>query len=138
MLDTEPTDNVTVTLESSDTTEGVVSPSSLTFAPTDWNVAQTVTVAGVNDDIDDGDVAYSIVTAISSADPKYGTLDPADISLINADDADTAGITVLPTSLQIEEGAQDVFAVVLKASQRQTSPLRLPGAILLPAAHCQR
>jgi hypothetical protein len=37
---------VTIALTSSDTTEGTVSPASLTFTPGNWNVAQTVTVTG--------------------------------------------------------------------------------------------
>ena len=39
-------------------TEGTV-PASVTFTTANWNTAQTVTVTGVNDDLDDGDVAYT-------------------------------------------------------------------------------
>ena len=45
------------------TTEGTVSPATLTFTPANWNTAQTVTVTGVDDAVDDGDIAYTIVTA---------------------------------------------------------------------------
>ena len=44
---------------SSDATEGTVSPAALTFTAANWNTAQTVTVTGVNDFLDDGDMAYS-------------------------------------------------------------------------------
>ena len=37
-------------------------PASLTFTAANWNVAQTVTVTGVDDALDDGDIAYTIVT----------------------------------------------------------------------------
>ena len=50
-------------LSSSDTTEGTVGPASLTFTTANWNMAQTVTVTGVDDAVVDGDVAYTIVTA---------------------------------------------------------------------------
>ena len=41
----------------------------LTFTTANWNVAQTVTVTGVDDSLDDGDVAYTILTApATSAD----------------------------------------------------------------------
>ena len=63
VLNTQPTADVTIALSSSDTTEGTVSPASLTFTTANWNVAQTVTVTGVNDAVVDGDVAYTIVTA---------------------------------------------------------------------------
>ena len=62
VLTTQPTADVTIGLSSSDTTEGTVVPASLTFTTANWNVAQTVTVTGVDDALDDGDVAYTIVT----------------------------------------------------------------------------
>ena len=72
MLTTQPTADVTIALSSSDTTEGTVVPASLTFTSANWNVAQTVTVTGVDDVLDDGDVAYTIVTAAAiSADANY-------------------------------------------------------------------
>lgn len=86
-LSTQPTANVTVALSSSDTTEGTVSSSSLTFTPANWNITQTVTVNGVNDTAIDGDLAYTIVLAAAvSSDPDYQGLDPADVSLVNVDD----------------------------------------------------
>ena len=49
VLNTQPTADVTIALSSSDTTEGTVGPASLTFTTANWNVAQTVTVTGVDD-----------------------------------------------------------------------------------------
>ena len=60
VLNAQPTADVTIGLSSSDTTEGTVAPASLTFTTGNWNVAQTVTVTGVDDALDDGDVAYTI------------------------------------------------------------------------------
>ena len=77
VLDTQPTANVTVGLSSNDLTEGTVAPASVTFTTVNWNVAQTVTVTGVDDAVDDGDIAYSIVTAAAvSADLTYNGLQP--------------------------------------------------------------
>jgi len=53
-LNSEPTGDVSIGLSSSDTTEGTISTASLTFTAGNWNVPQTVTVTGVNDDVDDG------------------------------------------------------------------------------------
>ena len=51
-----------------------MAPAALTFTAGDWNTAQTVTVTGVNDDLDDGDIAYSVVTAAAtSGDANYDT-----------------------------------------------------------------
>jgi len=83
-LDSEPTADVTIGLTSGDTTEGTVSPVSLTFTSGSWNTAQTVTITGVADTIGDGNVAYSIVTAEAvSSDPNYDGLNAADVSVIN-------------------------------------------------------
>ena len=86
VLNTQPTANVTIGLSSSDTTEGTVSPASLTFTTANWNTAQTVTVTGVDDAVDDGNQPYTIVTAAaSSSDAGYNGLNPADVSVTNTD-----------------------------------------------------
>src|SRR6185295_11844680 len=53
VLNSQPTANVTIAISSSKTTEGTVSPATLTFTPTNYKSAQTVTVTGVNDDVAD-------------------------------------------------------------------------------------
>ena len=53
-----------------------------------------MTVSGVDDAVDDGDVAYTIVTAAAiSTDANYNGLNAADVTVTNTDN-DTAGITV--------------------------------------------
>ena len=87
VLDTLPTDDVTIDLSSSDESEGTVSPISLTFTSSNGTTAQTVTVTGVNDGDVDGDIAYTIVTAAAgSDDTDYSGTDPADVSVSNTDD----------------------------------------------------
>ena len=115
VLNSPPAADVTFTLSSNDLTEGTISTGSLTFTPANWYIAQTVSVTGVNDNVDDGDVAFTITTnAASSADGNYNGLDPSDVSVTNTDD-DTAGITVTPTSglTTTEAGGTDTFTVVL-------------------------
>ena len=58
-LSAPPTADVVISIASSDTTEGLPSASSLTFTPANWNVPQMVQVAGVDDAVVDGDVAYT-------------------------------------------------------------------------------
>ena len=55
VLRSQPTADVSVGISSSDVTEGTVAPSSVTFTGGNWNVAQTITVTGVDDAIADGD-----------------------------------------------------------------------------------
>jgi hypothetical protein len=98
VLTSEPTADVVIPVASSDTTEGTVSAASLTFTAADWNVPQTVTVTGVDDLVDDGDIAYSVVAGCAaSSDPIYAAIDPADVAVTNADN-DAAGITVTPVA----------------------------------------
>jgi hypothetical protein len=93
-LNTEPIADVTISVNSGDVTEGSVSTSLLTFTPANWNVPQTVTATGVNDAVDDGNVAWTVILgAAVSSDAAYNGIDPADVTLSNTDD-DTAGITV--------------------------------------------
>ena len=69
VLATQPAANVTLNLSSSNTSEGTVSPASLTFTTANWNVPQTVTVTGVNDD-QPGSSPYQVVFAPAvSTDP---------------------------------------------------------------------
>jgi hypothetical protein len=89
--------DVTIALTSSDTTEGTVSPASLTFTSVNWQTAQTVTVTGVDDQIVDGRSTYTIVTAATSGDPSYQGIVVADVTVSNTDN-DVAGVTVTPTS----------------------------------------
>ena len=49
VLTSQPTADVTIALSSSGSTEGTVSAAPLTFTTVNWNVAQTVTVTGVDD-----------------------------------------------------------------------------------------
>jgi hypothetical protein len=114
-LDTLPTAVVTIALSSSDTTEGTVSPASLTFTPANGTTPQPVTVTGVDDVVDDGNVGYTIVTAAAvSADPAYDGRAAADVSVTNQDD-DAAGITVAPTAglVTTEAGGTATFTVRL-------------------------
>ena len=49
-------------------------------------MAQTVTVTGVDDALDDGDVAYTIVTAAAtSTDVTYNGVNAADVAVTNTD-----------------------------------------------------
>ena len=73
-------------------------PASLTFTTANWNVAQTVTVTGVDDAVDDGDVAYTIVDG--AGDEHRPDLQRRRCRRRRGDqyDNDAAGITVTPTA----------------------------------------
>ncbi|WJZ48263.1 baseplate hub subunit and tail lysozyme [Synechococcus phage DSL-LC02] len=68
---TKPKFNVNVNLTSSNTGEGILDVSQLTFTSSNWNEKQTVTVVGVNDSIIDGNVNYKVKAVSSSKDTLY-------------------------------------------------------------------
>lgn len=121
VLCSRPTAEVVIGLSSSNTDEGTVSPSSLSFTPENWDKPQTITVAGGRDD----DVAelsqlYFIVTAPAvSADARYNGLDAADVPVVNFD-SDDPGITVVATGglMTTEAGGTATFAVTLNSKPK--------------------
>src|SRR5262249_33066397 len=84
-LTSQPLANVTCTLFSSDPTEGAVSPTTITFTPTNWGL-RNVTVLGLDDTIKDGAVPFAITTnPCTSSDPAYNGQNPRDVNAINLD-----------------------------------------------------
>jgi hypothetical protein len=116
VLNSQPTDDVTINLSSSDTTEGTISPSSTTFTTANWSAPQTVTVTGVDDVLVDGNQPFFIITDPAvSFDTSYNGLDAANVSVTNSDD-DMPGITIGEISSNTTEaGGQSTFTIVLNS-----------------------
>ncbi|MCA1993586.1 MAG: DUF4114 domain-containing protein, partial [Coleofasciculus sp. S288] len=93
LLNSQPTADVILDISSDNTAEGIVSPSALTFTSANWNTLQTVTVTGVDDTIDEGDIPYNITATVSSTDPNYNTLNPVTVAVINTDN-DGPGVII--------------------------------------------
>lgn len=114
-LNSKPTQKVSITLSSSNPNEGNIDSTSVTFTPDAWNVVKTITITGVNDDVDDGNIPYTINTSnASSTDSKYSGMNVPDVSVLNMDN-DDAGVTIdrytgLETS---EKGKTDNFGIKL-------------------------
>jgi predicted outer membrane repeat protein len=124
-LISQPSADVTLGLTSNNTLEGTLSNSSLTFTSGNWNVEQIVTITGVDDDFDDGDVAYKIITAPAiSADSDYNNRETPDIDVINIDN-ETAGFSIVPISdaSTTETGGTTSFKV--KLNSRPTADVTL-------------
>src|SRR5205085_315837 len=128
VLDAQPTADVTIPVASADATEGTAAPASDTVTAAGRNVPQTITVTGANDDLDDGDIAYTITTAPAvSSDGNYAGMDAADVDATNTDD-DASGITVAPTAglVTSEAGGTATFTIVLDAEP--TADVTIPVA----------
>ncbi|MEK7607948.1 MAG: peptidoglycan-binding domain-containing protein [Patescibacteria group bacterium] len=88
VLTSVPGTDVIFPVTSSNWNEGTTSPiTRLVFTVANWNTPQTVTVTGINDVIDDGDVAYTVIIGPSfSNDANWNNLAAKSVSLINTDD----------------------------------------------------
>nr|WP_199248964.1 Calx-beta domain-containing protein [[Phormidium] sp. ETS-05] len=115
-LTSQPTANVAINLNSSNTAEGTIDKNSLTFTATNWNTPQTVTITGVDDLVDDGNIAYNIITAATtSTDAKYNGINADDVAVSNTDN-DIAGVTITQTggNTQLTEGSiTDTYTIAL-------------------------
>ena len=112
---TRPTAAVTVAVTSRDTGEGTVEPSSLTFSTSSWSTAQTVTVTGVQDPVDDGDVTWQVRLDPSSVDSDYNAVTNVDVDVTTTDDDGPPGVTLaLDPSSIAESGAGNVATVTAR------------------------
>ncbi len=85
-LNSQPFADVTIPMLSNNPAEGLLSTTSLTFTSANWNIAQRVTVTGLQDFYNDGDQAYSVqFQPALSADPNYNALSVSDLVLTNLD-----------------------------------------------------
>jgi|GEM_PF-1534724 len=113
--------SVTIPLTVSDPSEASLASSSLVIAAADWDADDNcVTITGEDDDIDDGDIQYTIQTgnptAADTVWDELGADDIADPVFTNVDD-DTAAITITEsdgTTTVTEGGNTDIIDVVLE------------------------
>jgi hypothetical protein len=115
-LSNAPSADVSVAVSSS-SPEGSASPATVTFTPADWSTPHVVTVTGVDDFVDDGEVVYAIRTApAASADVRYAGIDAPDVEVTSLDD-DVPGLATAPDSglVTTEAGGTATFQVSLSS-----------------------
>ncbi len=101
--------NVTVAIAKSGSDDVTISPTSLTFTPSNWRSTRSVTVSAAEDDDGADDNANLRLTA-SGAD--YAGI--VDNVRVEVDDDDPKGLTLAPESLSVTEGSAKNFTVALK------------------------
>ena len=126
VLDTVPSASVVIAIESVGTAAVTVSPASLRFTTTNWNTAQTVTVTGVDDNVDQGNRSVTITHTATSGDTNYNGISIAPVTATVVDGAPPAPatmptITITGGPSPITEGAAAVFTV--SRSGAVTAPL---------------
>ena len=111
-LATEPTAEVTVDVTSNDTAAATVSTTRLTFATSNWDTAQAVTVTGV-DDADTADETLTItLDADSISGSDYNTLANVTVN-VTVNDDDSAGLVLPNTVVTVDENGSNTFTVAL-------------------------
>jgi hypothetical protein len=88
VLNSQPLDDVIIGFTSDNINEVIVSPASVTFTAASWNIAESITVTGVDDFfMDDMQmVRVDILAASSPLDPYYDGMDAGEVYVYNLDD----------------------------------------------------
>ncbi len=116
VLDVQPSNDVVFDVTSDKTVEATVDMVTLIFTSANWDTPQTVTVTGLDDDIDRDDTAtITVAVKDASSDDHFDALTDQTVGITLTDD-DTAGFIVSETALTVAENAgTGSFTVVLNA-----------------------
>lgn len=138
VLTTQPTAQVIVAVSSTDATEGVVTPTTLTFTPETWNVSQTVTVTGVDDALVDGDIAYTVTLSAQSVDAAYDGA-TASVAVTNLDNepagnANAIYVWDIAYETRTRGSKQDARVVVTVRRDSNADDLATSADALAPSA----
>ena len=112
VLDTEPTHDVTITVNSPAGDDNLTAaPTSLTFTTANWNAEQTVTVSAA-EDADGMAGIRNFSHTVVSTDGIYGGIGAPAVKAVEADN-DTIGVIISPTTLSVPEGGSATYTVRL-------------------------
>ncbi len=112
-LNTQPTDEVEISVRSDTLTAATVPLTPLRFTAENWNSAQIVTVTGVDDaDADDASVVLSHTTSSSDSQYDAGAITISDVTVTVTDD-DTAGVMLSDSRLTVSEAGTASYRVQL-------------------------
>ena len=111
VLTSQPSHEVTVTITHSGDGDISINDQELTFTDSDWETAQTVAVAAVQDG-DARDDTATLSHTVSSTDGDYNGVTVSAVDVTVRDD-ETPGVSIRPEELTIAEGASDSYEVVL-------------------------
>ncbi|MUG96098.1 hypothetical protein F7734_28655 [Scytonema sp. UIC 10036] len=101
-LSTQPTENVTINLALGNQLSA--DQTSVTFTPSNWNIAQTITLSAVDDTVVEGAQTANITHTVSSADSNYNNISIPNVSVTIADN-DNSQAT--PGAIRINAGGQE-------------------------------
>ncbi len=113
-LDAQPAGDVNIALTTGGETGALtLDKTALTFKPGDWNQPQTVTVTGVDDNVDNpGDRREALITLAASGSGFAVTVEYTVTATVTDDD--DRGVTLSKTALTVpDNGGTDSYTIVL-------------------------
>ena len=127
-LSSQPSGNVTLSISDNDTSEiSVLGSTTLTFDDATWNIPQTVTVSGLDDQEDDGSQTSQVKVSIDTVttDSDYQTVNYEQTEVIT-NNVNTAGVTLSKNSASVTEGGgKDTFTVRLNSKPTSSVTMNL-------------
>ncbi len=111
-LATQPNAPVAIALSGQAGTDLTLSGDTLNFTTQNWNQPQTITVTAGSDDDAQSDAPIALLHTATGGD--YATV-TGEVTVTITED-DTAGITVQPTTLAVDEGGTNNYTVVLTSA----------------------
>ena len=119
-LTAPPASNVTVSLASEDDDQATVSPTSMTFTSTTWNMAQTATVRGT-EDLNLFDEVLEVIHGVSIGGKSYPARPTTvqvrddDVLTLTLTHADLTGGVSFDGRLSLTEGEETTYTAVMTA-----------------------
>ena len=113
VLDSQPTETVTIELQLDDTGHLNATPPTLTFDSTNWDMPQTVTVWAVDDGIIEVNQSESIGHEVSGGDYDEADLDSVVVSIADT----TVAYIYLDDARALESGGHVEFAIRISPPQ---------------------
>ncbi len=120
VLDSEPTDDVTINIGVPEGAPFTVSDTGLDFTPSTWSTAQTVTVTAVDDNVDNtGDMRSVVISHTVDADgTDYEDETAPDVTVTVTDD--DAAPTALTLTVDADTGTDNVQTSVSEGGGAKT------------------
>nr|WP_320022526.1 MBG domain-containing protein [uncultured Draconibacterium sp.] len=99
VLNTQPISNVVFDVLSDDDNEAIVNNGTLTFTSGDWDTPQTITVTGVNDEIDrEDDATITVSVEAASSDDTYDGEEDQTVAVTLTDDDEVPTVSTTDAS----------------------------------------
>ena len=127
VLDSQPTADVTVTINDPSNADVTAEPASLTFSSTDWNTPMTVTV-NAGQDADAEDETATVTHTVTSTDSIYSGASANSVAVTVTDDEVPVTVSFGATTYEVVEGETVTVTVILSADPERTVVIPITAA----------